>query len=108
MIFDEKSCYGTFVKSRNAFTFICIGQCILSPTAIYSPLEVSGRLCPSIHVIGREGVWRLLNSEYFASSAEVRMKMKDEVSFLQPEHEKFMLDVLSAGSFPFLLQQYVI
>ena len=33
--------------------------------------------------------------------------MKDDVSFLQPEHEKFIL-VLSAGSFPLLLQQYVI
>ena len=34
--------------------------------------------------------------------------MKDDVSFLQPEHEKFILVVLSAGSFPLLLQQYVI
>ena len=43
-----------FVKSRNAFTFICIGQCISLPIAIYSPLEVSGRLCPSIHSLAEK------------------------------------------------------
>ena len=39
----------------------------------------------------------------FVSSIDVRMKMKDDVSFLHPEHEKFMLVVLSAGLFPILL-----
>ena len=46
----------------------------------------------------------------FVSSINVRMKMKNDVSFLHPEHKKFMLVVLSAGLFPLLLynNNYVI
>lgn len=57
----------------------------------------TGKVFMSITAAGREGIWRLQNFDFRASTADVEKGMEDDLGSLQPENDNFFLVEIQIG-----------
>ena len=66
-------------------------------TGIYCPVS-KGKIVPGVTATGREGLWRLLYSDYSSTQEQLKVKLEEESWHFQPENEDFFLIEFTTGT----------